>query len=256
MLNNVKKKLDEGKNVLGTFFELGSEEVVESLGYTGLDFIIVDTEHGPYSVESTTRFTRAAEVVGLTTMVRVSDISRPSILRNLDIGAKGLIVPCVETVDEVRKLVEWAKYTPVGKRGYFKARSAGYGEKDFARNLDEYFATCNRETLLIPQCETIGCLESIEDMMAMDGVDGIFVGPFDLSIGLGIPAQFDDPSFKAALGRILKAAKDNNKYAFIFSPDSNSAKSMFEMGYQGVAVNMDAGFLMGAVKSAVKEIME
>ena len=256
LFNDVRMKLDDGKNVLGTFFELGSEEVVEALGYTGLDFIIVDTEHGPYNTESTARFTRAAEVVGLTTMVRVSDISRPSILRNLDIGAKGLIVPCVETVDEVKKLVEWAKYTPVGKRGYFKARSAGYGEKDFAKNLDEYFNTCNRETLLIPQCETIGCLESIEEIMSMDGVDGIFVGPFDLSIGMGIPAQFENPRFKAALNRILKAAKDNNKYAFIFSPDSDSAKNMFKMGYQGVAVNMDAGFLMGAVKSAVKEIME
>ncbi len=252
----MKRKLDEGKNVLGTFFELGSEEVVESLGYTGLDFIIVDTEHGPYNPETTARFTRAAEVVQLTTLVRVTDISRPSMLRNLDIGAKGLIVPCVETVDEVKKLVEWSKYTPVGKRGYFKARSAGYGEKDFAKVLTEYFQTCNRETLLIPQCETVGCLENIEEIMSIEGVDGIFVGPFDLSIGLGIPAQFDNPKFKAALDRILKAAKDNNKYSFIFSTDTASARNMFEMGYQGVAVGMDAGFLIASVKSAVNEIME
>ncbi|WP_422487030.1 HpcH/HpaI aldolase family protein [Gudongella sp. DL1XJH-153] len=252
----MKRKLDEGKNVLGTFFELGSEEVVESLGYTGLDFIIVDTEHGPYNAESTARFTRAAEVVQLTTLVRVTDISRPSMLRNLDIGAKGLIVPCVETVDEVKKLVEWSKYTPVGKRGYFKARSAGYGEKEFAKDLGEYFQTCNRETLLIPQCETIGCLENIEEIMSIEGVDGIFVGPFDLSIGLGIPAQFDNPKFKAALNRILKAAKDNNKYSFIFSTDAASARKMFELGYQGVAVGMDAGFLISSVKSAVSEIMD
>ena len=252
----MKIKLDEGKNVLGTFFELGSEEVVESLGYTGLDFIIVDTEHGPYNPETTARFTRAAEVVELTTLVRVTDISRPSMLRNLDIGAKGLIVPCVETVDEVKKLVEWSKYAPVGKRGYFKARSAGYGEKDFAKDLTEYFQTCNRETLLIPQCETVGCLENIEEIMSIEGVDGIFVGPFDLSIGLGIPAQFDNPKFKAALDRILKAAKDNNKYSFIFSTDAASARNMFEMGYQGVAVGMDAGFLISSVKSAVNEIME
>ncbi|MGM0396856.1 MAG: HpcH/HpaI aldolase family protein [Bacillota bacterium] len=252
----MKKKLDEGNKIIGTFFELGSEEVVESLGYTGLDFIIVDTEHGPFGIESTMNFTRAAEVVGLTTLVRVSDISRPSILRNLDIGAKGLIVPCVETVEEVRNLVEWAKYTPIGKRGYFMARPAGYGQKEFAKDLHGYFETCNRETLLIPQCETMGCLENIEEIMALDGVDGIFVGPFDLSIALGIPAEFEEPKFKNALLRILDAAKENNKYCFTFSPDVNSAKDMFQQGFQGVAVGMDAGFLINSVKSAVNEINE
>ena len=254
MKNRMKEKLDSGKQVIGTFFELGSEEAIECLGYTGLDFIIVDSEHGPFGIESTMKFIRASEVVGLTPLVRVSDISRPSILKNLDIGAMGLVVPCVETVDEVRKLVEWAKYSPVGKRGYFKARPAGYGEKDFSKELEGYFDTCNAETLLIPQCETSGCLENIEEIMSIDGVDGIFIGPFDLSIALGIPAQFDEQVFKDALERILKAAKEYNKPCFIFSPDIQSAKDRIKEGYNAVAVGMDAGFLISSLKSAVNEI--
>ena len=250
----MKKKLDKGNKVVGTFFELGSEETVECLGYTGLDFIIIDAEHAPFSLENTMKFVRAAEVVDLTALVRISDVTRPSVLRNLDVGAKGLIVPCVETVEEVKKLVEWAKYSPIGKRGYFMARTSGYGQKDFAKNLQDYFDICNRETLLIPQCETLGCLENIEEIMAMEGVDGIFVGPFDLSIALGIPTQFDHPDFKVALERIKKAANDNGKLSFIFSTDAKSTKNLFDQGFHGVAMGMDAGFLINSVKSAVKEI--
>ena len=84
-----------------------------------------------------------------------------------------------------------------------------YGYLEHAKgDINDYFATCNRETLLIPQCETKGCLENIEEIAKVDGIDGIFVGPYDLSVAMGIPTQFDKPEFKAALERILKAVKD------------------------------------------------
>ena len=201
MKNILKEKLAGGGKALGSFFEIGGETAVEGLGYTGLDYIIIDTEHGPFDVESSINLIRAAELKGLTSFVRVKDISRPAILKNLDIGAMGLVVPCVETVDEAKKLVEWAKYYPLGKRGFFYARKAGYGYEEFSKNIQGYFDTCNRETLLLPQCETKGCLDNIEEIAALDGVDGIFIGPYDLSVGLGIPAQFDKPIFKEEIGR-------------------------------------------------------
>lgn len=244
--------MDKGEKVLGTFLELGSELAIECLAYTGLDFFVIDQEHGPFDIKETLGFLRAAETSDITPLVRVKDISRSSILKNLDIGAKGLIVPNIENVLEVKMLVEWAKYFPVGKRGFFQARQSGYGNKEYAKDINNYIQVSNRETLLIPQCETLGALNNIEEIVGLDGVDGIFVGPFDLSIALGIPAQFSETIFENALTRILKACKDNNKFCFIFSPDKKTGQKYFDSGFDAVAVGMDASHYIKAFKDLVR----
>lgn len=255
MKNLLKDKILRGEKVIGTFFELGSNTAVECLGISGLDFLIIDTEHGPFETESTMNFIRAAELRDITPFVRIKEISRSSVLRNLDIGAKGLIVPCVDTIEQIENLVEWAKYHPIGRRGFFMSRPAGYGYDDFARNVDKYFETCNSETLLIPQCETKECLENIESIVNIKGVDGIFIGPYDLSIGIGKPAQFDDPEFIEAVARVLKACKDAGKFSFIYTGSNAAAKQYFNDGFDGVAVSMDVSILINAYKALIKEIM-
>ena len=254
MENLLKKKMLQGEKVAGTFFELGSNTVIECFRHTGLDFFIIDTEHGPFDIESSMDFIRTAELGNVTPLARIKEISRPAVLKMLDIGAKGLIVPCVENPEQVKALVEWAKYYPVGKRGFFMARSAGYGHEGFAGNVDEYFRICNEETLLIPQCETIGCLESIEEIVNIEGVDGIFIGPYDLSIGMGKPAQFDDPEFIEAVRRILRACKAAGKFSFIYTGSNLTARTYLSEGFDAVAVNMDASVLINAYKALVREI--
>lgn len=254
MKNLLKEKIVQQEKVVGTFFELGGNTSVECLGISGLDFFIIDTEHGPFDVESSIDFIRTAELSKITPFVRIKDISRPSVLKMLDIGAKGLIVPCVESVAQVESLVEWAKYHPLGKRGFFTARPAGYGYKDFAQDVDQYFKVCNEETLLIPQCETIGCLESIEEIVNINGVDGIFVGPYDLSIAMGRPAQFDHPEFLNAIDRILKACKKADKFSFIYTANNDAAKQYLAAGFSGVAVNMDASILIRAYQKLIADI--
>lgn len=254
MKNLLKSKILRGEKVIGTFFELGSNTAVECLGISGLDFLIIDTEHGPFETESSMDFIRAAELRNITPFVRIKEISRSSVLKNLDVGAKGLIVPCVETIEQVEKLVEWAKYHPTGNRGFFMARPAGYGHDDFAKNVDEYFETCNNETLLIPQCETMGCLENIESIVNIKGVDGIFIGPYDLSISMGKPAQFDDPEFIDAIARILKACKDAGIFSFIYTGSNAAAKQYFSDGFDGVAIGMDVSILINGYKTLIKEV--
>lgn len=254
MKNLLKKKMLEGEKVIGTFFELGSNTAIECLRHTGLDFLIIDTEHGPFDIESSMGFIRTAELGNMTPLARIKEISRPAVLKMLDIGAKGLIVPCVETVEEVKSLVEWAKYYPLGKRGFFMARPAGYGYESFAQNVDEYFKTCNEETLLIPQCETMGCLENIEEIVNIEGVDGIFIGPYDLSIGMGKPAQFDAPEFILAITRVLKACKAAGKFSFIYTGSNTVAKQYLSEGFNAVAANMDAAVYINAYKALVREI--
>lgn len=253
--NAFKETVKNGGKALGTFFELGSMSTMECLGRTGLDFVIIDNEHGPFEPESTQDYIRAAELGGLTPFARVREISRPAVLKLLDIGAKGLIVPCVETVDQVKKLVEYAKYAPLGKRGYSGSRKDAWGfDYPATESMEENMRINNEETLLIPQCETVGCLEHIEEVAAIEGVDGIFVGPFDLSISLGIPGQFKNPEFLAAVDRILKACKANHKISVIFTGNLDAVKEYYEQGFDAVAYSMDAAILVNGFRDAVKRV--
>ena len=209
MKNLLKEKLLAGQKGIGTFFEIGGSNAVECLGASGLDFFIIDSEHGPFEPESAADLVRAACLRDITPFVRVKDCSRAAVLKMLDIGVQGLVVPCVESVQEVRDLVSYAKYYPVGNRGVMWGRDAIWGEADYAsKGLAQYFETCNSKTLLIPQCETAGCLAGIEEITHIDGVDGIFIGPFDLSVALNKPGEFGTQEFKDAIDRILKACKD------------------------------------------------
>lgn len=112
-------------------------------------------------------------------------------------------MPDVQTVDEVRKLVEYAKYYPLGRRGFAPTLSGGYGFDPECADTQQYFDHCNRQTMLIPQCETLGALEHIEEITAMEGVDGIFVGPYDLSVALGSLLRWTTRSWQAPSSRVV-----------------------------------------------------
>ena len=206
MKNMLKEKLAQGVKPLGTFVGTGSAAVVECLGCAGLDFVILDNEHSPIEAETTAELVRAAERRSITPLARVREISRPAILKLLDVGVQGLIIPDVHSAEDVRRIVSYAKYAPVGQRGFCPSRKDGWGT-DMPGSVADVMAHFNRETLVIPQCETAEALADIEHIAAMDGVDGIFIGPFDLSISLGMPGAFENERFKAALARISAACR-------------------------------------------------
>lgn len=218
MLNKLREKYMAKEKVIGTFFNVGDMSCMECLGYTGLDYVIIDCEHGPYDTESMMDLIRAAESVGLVPFVRIADVSHKEIQRAADCGAQGLIVPCLRTVDEYKKLVDLGKYAPIGNRGFIKGRGCGFGGMDWASgSLEEYMANSNEKLMLMPQCETAESLAHIEEIAALDGIDGIFIGPFDLSISMGIPARFDAPEFITAVERIIAACKANDKPVYIYT---------------------------------------
>ena len=254
MENTVLEKFHQGRQSLGTFSAIGSPLAVESLRYTGLDYVIVDTEHSPAGIESAAAQIAAAQGAGLTALARANEISRTAVLRLLDVGAQGVVVPCVETVEEVRELVRYAKFAPLGNRGFCPTRDGGWGHAAHAVSISGYMETSNRETLLLPQCETVGCLEHIEEITAMDGVDGIFVGPFDLSIALGRPMAFDCDEMRAALDRILNACHKNNKMAFIFCGDAQAAKTRAAQGFDSVTAGLNIMALVDSYRAMVQDI--
>lgn len=252
MKNLVKAKIAAGERPVGTFYHTGSEITAELMGMGGLDYFVVDTEHAPFDVETTLNLIRAGKYGGATPFVRVKDSSRNSILKMLDAGAMGLIIPNVRSFEEAQEIVKWGKFFPVGERGIAMTAGTGYMQQPWAAaGLDQYMSITNAETMLIPQCETTGCLDDLERIVNLDGIDGIFVGPFDLSGALGAPGDFTNPEHIAALERVVKACREAGKASFIFSGTVEDAKFRFEQGYDSVTYGVDSMMLLDAIRDVM-----
>jgi len=255
--NLVKEKLLKGEKVVGTFFELGSTSVVECIGLAGYDYLIVDNEHGPYNPQTSLEYFRVANLYNTAPFARVADKSRADVLKLLDTGAVGLIIPNINTVEEVKKVIEYGKYMPIGNRGVANAAGTGYWYEDYASHgLESYFDYVNEQVMILPQCETIGCLEKIDEILALDGVDGIYVGPFDLSAAMGIPGQLDKAEFKEAINKILNACKEAGKYSFIFASTKDKAREYLELGFDSVTLAMDANIFIDALKDTKEYVLK
>ncbi len=256
MKNTLREKMLAGEKTLGIFMELGTATSAECLGLGGMDYLIIDTEHGPFDPLAALDFIRAARLYNITPFARVQEISRSAILKLLDVGAQGLIIPCVNTVAEAEAIVSCGKYMPMGQRGVANSAGSGFWYEDYAtRGMPHYFEFSNRESMLIPQCETLGCLEHLEEIVAIEGIDGIFVGPYDLSTAMGIPGQFDKPEFQEALRHIQAVCAEAKKPSLIYAGTEEAARADFAMGYDSVAYNMDAVLLIEACKAARRNIL-
>ena len=251
MQNRLKAKLMKGEKVLGTMSQLGCQTAVECLGIAGLDFFIIDMEHAAIGPESMRTLIMASEKHPITPLVRIPVITRDAVIKALDSGAGGLIVPAVETTEQVHELINFAKYPKDGVRGFSMIRSASYGYDEIAQNPDEYFRHFNEETLVIPQCETLGCLDNIEEIVAIPGVDGIFIGPYDLSTALGRPADFENREFKSALRRIVEVCRSKGKFVFMLSGSVEQTRTLFNEGFSGVVFSLDINIIINTYRSAV-----
>ena len=257
MANRVLEKFRAGEKSLGTFTHLLSAPAIEAMVYTGLDYVIIDMEHSPIAAEHAAELVGVADGAGIAPFVRVDAIERSPVLKMLDVGAAGLIVPGVETVGEVKKLVEFAKFAPLGNRGYCPSRDGGWGMAEcYADGMGAYMQRANRETLLLPQCETMGCLENIDEILGMDGVDGIFIGPFDLSIALGIPGDFANERHIIAVAHVLDVCHRYGKLAVMFCGTPEAANGYFRQGFDSVTMSLDIALLADAMKDAVKRSFE
>ena len=249
MKNAILEKFRRGEPSLGIISHLLSAPAIEVLAYTGMDYVLIDLEHSPIGAEHAAQLVGVAQGAGLAPLVRVDGIERSPILKMLNASAAGLVVPQLETVEQARKLVSYAKFPPLGNRGYCPTRDGGWGSGScYERGMDGYMAEANASTLLIPQCETAGCLEHIEEIAAVEGVDGIFIGPFDLSIALGIPGQFGDPLLTEGIERVRRACAAAGKLCIMYAGSGEAAKRYFDQGFPSVAAGLDIEVLKLAVR--------
>jgi len=256
MKNQLKQKLQSGTKVMGTMQQIADPAVSEALGVSGIDFFVADMEHAPFDAENFRAIVMAAELRGITPICRVKNVNKDYVQQALDVGAMGIVAPGIESPQEVRELVRHAKYIPDGNRGICFTRTSAFGYADFAMNLSEYIKICNEQTLVIPQCETKQCVENIEEIAAIPGVDVIFIGPSDLSVSLGCPGEFDNPLYKDAIKRTLAACEKFGKYAFMFAAGAELAKASLEDGFSGVVIGTDIDVMIRGYRSTFSEVMQ
>jgi 4-hydroxy-2-oxoheptanedioate aldolase len=250
MINNrLKRALKEGKVVIGTFIASAAPEFVEIIGISGFDFVVIDTEHGPLSLETTGNLIRAAELRGLTPIIRIRENSETMILRALDIGAHGVQIPQIRTKGDADNAVQWAKYHPVGKRGVAMPRAIDFGVND----LLESYRISNEETMLVVNCESEEGYNNLDEILSVPEIDVLFLGPFDMSQSFGLPLQFGHPKMIEVVDEFCRKTKNAGKIAGIHTATAEQAKLRAKQGFQYISIQMFETLVAKACKDVVDE---
>ncbi|MCD8141038.1 MAG: aldolase/citrate lyase family protein [Planctomycetaceae bacterium] len=244
------KRFKAGETLYGTFADFLSPDIVEMFGLAGFDFTVVDCEHGASGPDRAVDMVRAGTVTNMPTMVRVPNALPSTILKHLDIGSAGIMVPLVHTPDIAKTVAEAARYYPRGRRGYAGMRSANWG----FLTVEEHIERCNANTFVQVQAESVEAVKNIDAIASIDGIDSIFIGTFDLSQSLGIPGQVNDAKMVDAIGTVLKAVKNAGKVAGIFAGTFENAKRYADMGFQFIIYAGDVIMIHQAATAAVKAL--
>ncbi len=232
--HRLKARLAAGETLFGVFLGIPSPPLAEITGWAGFDFIFVDTEHGPADVRGAQDMVRAAEAGGAEALVRVALGERTQILRALDTGASGVLVPQIQSREDAERVAASAHYPPEGVRGIaFSIRAARYG----LRKPAEYLAAAKEETLVCVQVETSRALENVREIASVPGIDVLFVGPTDLSMNLGHPGELTHPEVEGAIDRIFEAAIASDKVPAILANDVPTAEKWMAKGARLLAAN-------------------
>lgn len=247
--NPLKKKLLAGEQTVGCWLHLCSPMAAEIVGLAGFDMVIIDHEHGPSDFLNTIGIMQALSATDTASVMRVPWNDTVYIKRALDIGVEGILVPSVDTVEQAEAVVRACRYPPDGVRGaaYSLVRCSDYGFK-----AAEYFEDQPNEVLVICQIESITAVENVEAIAAVEGIDMLFVGPFDLSASMGILGQTDRADFIAVRERAEKAIKASGKKLGGLASKGDPPTAMKARGYDLVTGVSDVMLLRDAAVAHLK----
>lgn len=232
----LKQKLRNREKVFAAWTSISHPSITELFARSGADFIGIDIEHSTISQEQSQRIIAASQAGGTLCLPRIASHNLEMIKRLLDSGADGIIVPMVSTGEEVERLVSWCKYPPTGCRSFGISRGQGYGF-----DFDEYTSTWNDISSLIVQIESVEGVKNIEAILSNKDVDGVMIGPYDLSGSLGVPGQLEHPSVIEAANKVIRACADSGKGCGtqVIEPNVDSLEGAFEAGYTFVVLASD-----------------
>ena len=243
-----RREVLEGRTRIGTFLNTGSAVAVELAAQSGLDWILIDLEHGMGDWDRLPSLLMATTDRGAVPVVRLPQLRQEYFKRAFDMGALGVMVPYVETAQQAADAVRFSRYPPRGVRGVAKFNRAAR----FGTRFPEWLERSHEATLVVVQIETARGVENAEAIAAVEGVDVLFVGPMDLTVSLGIPQQFGHPDFLAAKSQVVGAARKAGKAPGILGLDLEQIPQLAAEGFNFLAVGSDGGYLSQAFANLVQ----
>jgi 2-keto-3-deoxy-L-rhamnonate aldolase RhmA len=255
LARKIKEKMLHGEPTLGTWMSMAHPSIAEILAMAGYDWVVIDTEHSCIDVSEVLRLIIAIEQRGSVPLVRLAGIDPVQAKAVLDAGAAGVLVPMVNRKADAELAVQMTKYPLLGSRGACLARAQGYGE-----NFDAYVQNANADTLLIVQIEHKDAVANIEEILSVQGIDGTFIGPYDLSLSLGIPGQLSHPEVLEAKRKVREATRAHGLVAGVHLVQPSTAvddcRQAIMEGYRFIALGTDILFLGDSARALRKEISQ
>ena len=249
--NILKEKIKTGETVIGTWSSLSSSNVINVLGFTNLDFVVIDMEHGSMSFETAENMVRAAESSNIAPVIRTWDADCQTILRALETGVKSIMVPHVKSANDAEKISNACKYFPDGKRGLSPyTRLHGYKHE----NIDASLKKTNKETLCGILVEGKEGLANLEEIVKVKGLDLIYLGLFDICQSLGLPGQVNHPDVLFEVDRCQKLIGSKGIAAGSMSTDINYINKLLEKNYQFIAYLNDSAALRAYFDTELSKI--
>jgi 2-keto-3-deoxy-L-rhamnonate aldolase RhmA len=247
MKPSFRSRLRSGETLFAPLMTLNSPAVAELMAEAGFDWLFIDAEHSTLDTSQMQSLLQASAPTPC--VIRLAAGDDVPIKKALDIGAAGIIVPQVNSADHARRIVQSAKYAPAGQRGLGIARAHGYGLK-----VREYMQTANDDTAVIVQAEHRDAVSNIEAIVSVDGVDGVLIGPYDLSASLGLPGAVDHPEVHAAIERVRTACQAARVPIGIFGLTADAVRPYMEQGFSMIVAGVDTVLLGNAAITLVKAL--
>lgn len=237
--NRIRDIWADGRRVHNGWLGIPSSHSAEVMSHVGFDSLTVDLQHGAIDYAGALIMLTAISTTNVVPLARPSSLDAPQIMKLLDAGAYGIICPMIDTPDDARRLVEACRYPPLGQRSFGPTRAAMAQGPGF--NTDE----ANTQVVILAQVETPLSLSNLDAILATEGLDGVYVGPSDLtlSMGLGANGESTDPRFLAQLAHVVERARAHGRHAGMHCASGAQAKSMADMGYDFVTVGSDTGLI-------------
>ncbi len=243
--NSARVRLRERGFLLGSFVEIAAPEIIEILGAAGLDFAVIDTEHAAFRGETVAGMIRAAASTEICPLVRVRENAPGPILEALDLGAVGLHLPQISSREQAEGAVRATRFPPAGTRGFNPfVRAAAFG----ADAIEEFRRAGDQDTLVVLHLEAEAALSVAGEIVSVPGVDVAFVGPYDLSMTLGIPGQVLDERVRAAVRQVREAADRHSVVLGLYAHTVEHARVWLNEGIRYLALGVDSTLLLGAAR--------
>lgn len=243
---DLRARIRAGETLIGVFSDLASPLAAELCGRAGFDWIVLDLEHGAATESDLLALLYAVGTTPMAAVVRPQSAERLRVGRALDLGAEGIMLPQLRSIDEVRTAVGYLRYPPVGQRGVaLRTRGADMGtlaHGDVARVVHDRIVG-------IVQIESAATVEAADEIAALDEVDVLFVGPADLTHALGIPGRFDDPRYLDALRRVAAACDSHGTAAGILIYDAAALPPLLELGFRFIGLGSEGSFVSAGARA-------